>query len=87
MNLLIILSLINCGFLLVYFFTKKRTRLTYTESMVIRQITAYTLALLALLVLGFLWLEMYSAFHLLALVISIILAVVMAVYFIRKLFT
>ncbi len=84
MNLLTILSLINCGFLLVYFFTNMRTRLTYTESMVIRQISAYTLALLVLLVVGFLWLGMYAAIEIVALIINIALALFMTIYFLRK---
>jgi hypothetical protein len=86
MNLLTILALINCGFLLIYFFSRKSTGLTYTEAMVVRQISAYTIVLLTLLVVGFLWLKMYAAIHVLAIVINIILTVFMIFYFLRKLF-
>lgn len=83
-NLLTILVLINGAFLLTYFFTQKSARLTYTESMVVRQICAYTLTLLALLIVGFLWLKMDAAIQVLALVINVILALIMTFYFLRK---
>ncbi|MBK8832483.1 MAG: hypothetical protein IPN60_16820 [Saprospiraceae bacterium] len=85
MSLLIILALINSGFLLVLFFAQKSFGLNYTENLVARQIVAYTLTILVLLLVGFLLLKMYTAIHWLALILNIILILFLAFYLIKKL--
>jgi len=85
MSLLIILALINSGFLLVLFFAQKSFGLNYTENLVARQIVAYTLTILVLLLVGFLLLKMYTAINWLALILNIILILFLAFYLIKKL--
>lgn len=84
MNVLIILTGINCVLLLSFFFVQKQTRLTYTETMVARQIGAVTITLLALLIVGLLWLEWYTAVHGLAWIINLTLGLALIYYFLRR---
>lgn len=59
--------------------------MTYTETMVARKIGTYILTFLALIAIGLILLKKVYAVQILALIMNLIVALIMLVYFINKL--
>lgn len=83
MDLLTLLMITNFILLLVGFFSRRATRMTYTESIIARQISGYTLILLAGIVIGLLLLQKHHAAQIAGMMINLFLFVMLIIYLMR----
>ena len=85
MNLLIALTIVNFVFILIFIISKRSAKMTYTEAIVARSIGAYMLTFLMLMIIGLFILDKTRAIQLIALITNLVLALLMAVYFLKRL--
>ena len=85
MQFLTILAYFNCVCIILFFLSGQRTRMTYTEIMIIRKVGAYVFTFLAFLVISFWAIGYIYIVKLIALVFNAILSVVLIIYFLKRL--
>ena len=85
MNILLLLTLINFVLLVIVFAFFRATKLSYTEIMVARKLGAYTLTVLAFIVVVLLILKKMYAVTMIAYGLNGILLLVLIMFFFQKL--
>lgn len=85
MDLLTVLIIINFVLLLIVFFSRGSTRMTYTESIVARQMSAYAISFLTLMVMILMLFPGFSVVQLAGLIVNLLLLLGILVYFLTRL--
>ena len=85
MDLLTVITIINFVFLLMLFYSRGSSRMTYTESIVARQLSAYALTILIFIVIVLMFFQKFSAVKLAGLMINLLLLSIILGYLFTRL--